>query len=152
MLILYFVSYSKVKLAEEDDPSELTDSVERGVSRPPISVLPPINKVEPFSPSTSQHKWPCLFFLSLTEVGVKSPVRGFNIRQDRSVEDVSRPPPHRRWPHWLCPKLPSYSSPGRSGRRQVFLVLILKTSTFRLGRWSWDLPPVIMTPGRKYIH
>ena len=50
MLILYPVSYFKVKLAEEEEPSELTNSVERSESRPPI------NKVGPFSPSTSQHK------------------------------------------------------------------------------------------------
>ena len=50
MLILYSVLYGKVKLGEEDEPSELTNSVERSESQPPI------NKVGPFSPSTSQHK------------------------------------------------------------------------------------------------
>ena len=30
MLSLYFVSYCRVKLAEEDEPSELTNSVELG--------------------------------------------------------------------------------------------------------------------------
>ena len=50
MLILYSVLYSRVKLAEEDDPSWLTNSVERSESSPPIS------KVGPVSPSTSQHK------------------------------------------------------------------------------------------------
>ena len=50
MLRLYRVSYCRVKLAEEDDPSELTNSVERGEEPPPIS------KVGPPSPSTSQHR------------------------------------------------------------------------------------------------
>ena len=50
MAILYRVSYVKVKSVEEDKPSELTNSVERGEK------LPPINKMGPFPPSTSQHK------------------------------------------------------------------------------------------------
>ena len=74
------MSDGKVKLAEEKEPSELTNSVERGESSPPN------NNVGPFSPSTFQHKWSSLGSLSLTEVGVKSPVRGFNIRQDRDVD------------------------------------------------------------------
>ena len=46
----YIESYFKVKLAEEDEPSEVTNSVER------LEVWPPISKVGPFSPSTSQHE------------------------------------------------------------------------------------------------
>ena len=52
MYILYSVSDAKVKLAGEEEPSELTNSVER--LEPDQE--PPINKVGPFSPSTSQHK------------------------------------------------------------------------------------------------
>ena len=50
MLVLYYVPYVRLKLADEEEPSELTNSVERG------EYGPAINKVEPFSPSTSQHK------------------------------------------------------------------------------------------------
>ena len=55
MSIFHLVSYVKLKLAEEDDPSELTNSVDRS-----DQILPPISKVGrlgpgPFSPSTSQY-------------------------------------------------------------------------------------------------
>ena len=50
MVILYSVSYCRGKLGEEDELSELTNSVEREVSRPPN------NKVGPPSPSTAQHR------------------------------------------------------------------------------------------------
>ena len=50
MLRLYLVLYSRVKLVEEDEPLELTNSVERGEEPPPIS------KLGPPSPSTSQHR------------------------------------------------------------------------------------------------
>ena len=89
MVILYSVSYVKVKLAFDEEPSGLTNSVERSEYSPPIS------KVGPPSPSTSQHKCLILSSLSLTEVVVKAPVRGFNIRQDCRV-DEEEPPPHRR--------------------------------------------------------
>ena len=135
VIILYSVSYVKAKLAVENEPSELINSVERG------EYWPPINKVGPFSPSRFQHKWFNLSPQSINEVAVKSPVTGFNIRQDRDVEFKS-PPPHRSLPHWLWKTL---TWPGRSARWQLFLVLLLNTSTF--------IPlPVIMTPGTKYIH
>ena len=86
MLILYSVLYVKAKLAEVDKPSELTNSVKR------LETEPPINKVGPFS--TSQHKCSSLFSFSVTEVGVKTPVRGFINRQDRYVDEPS--PPQRR--------------------------------------------------------
>ena len=87
-LILYIMSYCMVKLAEEDNPSELTSSVERGEKPPPIS------KVGPPSPSTSQHRCSDLSSTSLTEVGVKAPVRWFIFRQDRRVDgDEKNPPP-----------------------------------------------------------
>ena len=50
MYILHYVSYVKVKLAEDEEPSWLTNSVER------LEWIPPISKVGPFSPSTSQHR------------------------------------------------------------------------------------------------
>ena len=80
MLILYNMSDVKLKLVEEEEPSELTNSVDR------VETEPPINKVEPFSPSRFQHKWNDLSSLSVTEVGVNFPVRGSNIRQERDTE------------------------------------------------------------------
>ena len=50
MLILYSVSYFRLKLAEVDEPSALTNSVDRK------DFFPPISKVGPSSPSTFQHK------------------------------------------------------------------------------------------------
>ena len=50
MSIPYSASYCRGKLVEEDKPSGLTNSVERGEE------LPPSNKVGPPSPSTSQHR------------------------------------------------------------------------------------------------
>ena len=137
MFWLYDASYCRLKLAEEDNPSELTNSVERGES------VPPISKVGPPSPSTSQHRWSCLSSTSLTEVGVKVPVKGFSFRQDRS--DDEDPPPQIIFRHWLCPTL---TSPGRSGRLQEWLVWGLNTST--LTPEELGLPPVIITPGTKY--
>ena len=72
---------------------------------------------------------------------MKAPVRGLNIRQDRCVDDSQ--PPHRRRPHWLCFNL---TTPGRSARWQLFLVLKLNTSTFTPTE-SLGSPPVIRTPG-----
>ena len=141
MLTLYVVLYSRGKLIEEDKPSGLTSSVERGEE------LPPSNKVGPPSPSTSQHKCQALASTRLTEVGLKAPVRGFSFRQDCRVDDV-RPPPHSICPQSVCHLL---TSPGRSARLQECLVWGLNTSTLTLYA-SLGVPPVIITPGTKYIH
>ena len=68
MVIPYYVLYCRGKLAVEDKPSELSSSVEREDFSPPIS------KVGPLSPSTSQQRWPYLASTRLTEVGLKAPL------------------------------------------------------------------------------
>ena len=135
------MSYFRVKLAEKDDPSELTNSVEWRE----WECQAPISKVGPPSPSTSQQRWSFLFFISLTEVGVKARVRGFSLRQDR-VDKAEAPPPQIILPHWLWLYL---TSPGRSGRLQEWLVWGLNTSTLTPTEVLGS-PPVIITPGTKY--
>ena len=66
MLRLYLVLFCRGKLAVEDKPSGLTSSVERGDKAPPIS------KMGPPSPSTSQQRWLSLHSSSLTEVRFQS--------------------------------------------------------------------------------
>ena len=105
MLRLYLVLFCRGKLAVEDKPSGLTSSVERGDKAPPIS------KMGPPSPSTSQQRWLSLHSSSLTEVGVKVPVRGFSFRQDCCVSDEG--PPQRRSLQRLCEYL---APPGKSRR------------------------------------
>ena len=90
--VTYDMPYCRGKLAEDDKPSELTNSVEPGEYSPPIS------KVEPSSPSTSQQRWPVLSATSMTEVGVKDPVRWFSLRQDRVVDDDESTPPQSSLP------------------------------------------------------
>ena len=74
MLISYIVSYFNVKLSEEVLPSALTSSVVLP------EYLPPMSRTSPSSPS--QHRWPDLSCLSVTEVVVNCPVVGLNNRHD----------------------------------------------------------------------
>ena len=139
MVIPYYVLYCRGKLAEEDKPSLLSSSVVRRDK-------PPISKVGPPSPSTSQHRCWDLSSTRLTEVGLKAPVRGFSFRQDRRIDDIQ--PPQSICPQsvWL-----DLLSPGRSASLQECLVWGLNTSTLTPTS-ALGLPPAIMTPGTKYIY
>ena len=134
--------YSKGKLADEETPSALTSSVERGDTRPPISNMA--------SPSPVQHWWEDLASTKLTEVSLQDPLIGSSLMQDRST-----PYPCLSYPPQRSPGLPQcvwldiFS--GRSGRRQEWWVWGLNTSTL-LPTDSLGLPPVIIIPRNKCIY
>ena len=138
MLWFYFALFCRGKLVDEETPSGLTSSVERGDAQPPISNMAP--------PSTAQHRWRLLSCTKLTEVSLQDPLIGFILRQDRD-------PPY---PPQRSPGLPQCVwrdlSSGRSGRRQEWWVWGLNTSallpTDPLGWW----PPVIIIPRNKCIY
>ena len=129
--------YSRGKLVDEETPSGLTSSVERGDSQPPISKIP--------SPSTAQHWWEDLSSNKLTEVSLQDPLIGFILRQDRSTPYPPQSSPGL--PQWVWAPLSS----GRSGRRQEWWVWGLNTSTL-LPTDSLPPPPVIIIPRNKCIY
>ena len=144
MLTLYYMPVSREKLLDEVSPSEPTNSVELGEWKPPS------NNAGPPFPSTSQHTWMVLLFTSRIEVGLKTPVRGFSFRQDRSSpEKTLVKPPQRRLLQRLCWYLPLPG--GRSTRRQEWRVWGLKTSTLTPTDFTGN-PPAMITPGTKCIH
>ena len=138
--------YWRLNLAEEDQSSELTNSVE-------AEFQPPRSRMSPPSPLISQHKWPNLFSTSLTGVAVKSPVRGSNLRQDCSNDDSELgDPPQRRWPHkvervdfWglfdisLYMEMEHYFNVISSAylRKVRFELLSFKKSTLK--SWQWKV-------------